>query len=118
VARFEGTAQLFDQAPLQSSARFAPLQNFKDFQLTLRTPDSALTRVNDVAAASGKFDFKAGSGYLVFRGECHRGVNQRLYKAPAARCGSLQLDARRARRGQGFFPLDLEKHGSAAAKGC
>jgi hypothetical protein len=73
VARFEGTAQLFDQAPLQSSARFAPLQNFEDFQLTLLTPDSALTRVNDVAAASGKFDFKAGSGYLVLEASATEG---------------------------------------------
>jgi hypothetical protein len=65
VARFEGTAQLFDHAPLESSASFDPLQNFDDFQLKLRTTDIDLTRLNDFAAAYGKFDFKAGSGDLV-----------------------------------------------------
>lgn len=65
VARFEGTAQLLDHAPLEASAVFDPFQNFEDFEFRVRATDIELPRLNDLANAYGKFDFKSGSGDLV-----------------------------------------------------
>lgn len=73
VARFEGTAQLLDHAPLESSARFDPLQDFQEFELKLRATDIDLTRLNDFSAAYGKFDFKAGRGDLVIEASAAEG---------------------------------------------
>ncbi|QMV61482.1 DUF748 domain-containing protein [Pseudomonas berkeleyensis] len=65
VARFEGTAQLLGHAPLEASAVFDPFHNFEDFEFRVRATDIQLTRLNDLANAYGKFDFKSGSGDLV-----------------------------------------------------
>lgn len=65
VARFEGTAQLLGHAPLEASAVFDPFHNFEDFEFRVRATDIELTRLNDLANAYGKFDFKRGSGDLV-----------------------------------------------------
>lgn len=65
VARFEGTAQLLGHAPLEASAVFDPFHNFEDFEFRARATDIQLTRLNDLANAYGKFDFKSGSGDLV-----------------------------------------------------
>jgi hypothetical protein len=73
VARFEGTANLFEHAPLESNASFDPLQNFEDFQLKLRVTDINLTRLNDFSSAYGGFDFKAGSGDLVIEARADEG---------------------------------------------
>ena len=73
VARFEGSAQLLDHAPLESSATFDPLRGFEDFQLKLRATDIELTQLNDFSAAYGKFDFKAGSGDLVLEASADDG---------------------------------------------
>ncbi|WP_212630293.1 DUF748 domain-containing protein [Pseudomonas sp. KB-10] len=65
VARFEGTAQLLDHAPLEATAVFDPFHNFEDFEFRVRATGIELTRLNDLANAYGKFDFKSGNGDLV-----------------------------------------------------
>lgn len=73
VARFEGRARLFDQAPLEAEATFDPFSNFEDFELRLRARDVELRRVNDFAAAYGKFDFNRGSGTVVIEARADKG---------------------------------------------
>jgi hypothetical protein len=73
VARFEGHAQLFGQAPLEVQASFDPFANFEDFELRLRASDVELRRVNDFAAAYGKFDFNQGHGTLVIEARADEG---------------------------------------------
>ncbi|AVO55124.1 DUF748 domain-containing protein [Ectopseudomonas mendocina] len=65
VARFEGTAQLLGHAPLEASAVFDPFHNFEDFEFRVRATNIQLPRLNDLANAYGKFDFKSGNGDLV-----------------------------------------------------
>ncbi|NVZ30245.1 DUF748 domain-containing protein [Pseudomonas gingeri] len=72
-ARFEGKAQLFGQAPLQTSATFDPLSNFEDFEFRLRATGIELRRVNDFASAYGKFDFNGGSGDVVIEAQARKG---------------------------------------------
>ncbi|KAF1071928.1 MAG: hypothetical protein GAK45_00378 [Pseudomonas citronellolis] len=73
VARFEGHAQLFGQAPLQVAATFDPFSNFEDFDLRLRASDIELRRLNDFAAAYGKFDFNQGQGTVVIEAHAQQG---------------------------------------------
>lgn len=65
VARFEGKARLLDHAPLEASAVFDPFHNFQDFEFRVRATGLELPRLNDLANAYGKFDFKSGNGDLV-----------------------------------------------------
>lgn len=65
VARFEGRARLLGHAPLEVEATFDPFKNFEDFQLRLRARDIDLPRLNDLARAYGRFDFRRGQGDLV-----------------------------------------------------
>jgi hypothetical protein len=65
VARFEGKAMLLDHAPMEATALFDPFKEFNDFEVRLRATDIDLPQLNDLAAAYGKFDFKAGHGDLV-----------------------------------------------------
>jgi hypothetical protein len=73
VARFEGRARLFDQAPLEVEASFDPFTQFEDFELRLRARDVELRRVNDFASAYGKFDFNRGNGTLVIEARANKG---------------------------------------------
>ncbi|MDN6859382.1 DUF748 domain-containing protein [Pseudomonas sp. CAN2814] len=73
VARFEGRAQLFGQAPVEVQAAFDPFDNFEDFELRLRASDIELRRVNDFASAYGKFDFNRGHGTLVIEARADKG---------------------------------------------
>ncbi|MBD9677783.1 DUF748 domain-containing protein [Pseudomonas sp. PDM18] len=73
VARFEGHARLFDQAPLEVEASFDPFTDFEDFQLRLRASEVELRRVNDFASAYGKFDFNRGHGTLVIEAKAVKG---------------------------------------------
>lgn len=75
VARFEGRAQLLGHAPLEVEATFDPFKNFEDFQLRLRARDIDLPRLNDLARAYGRFDFRRGQGDLVIEA---RADNARL----------------------------------------
>lgn len=72
-ARFEGHAQLFGQAPLETTATFDPFSNFEDFQFRLRTTGIELRKVNDFSSAYGKFDFNAGTGDVVIEATAKKG---------------------------------------------
>lgn len=72
-ARFEGKALLLGHAPLETTATFDPLSNFEDFEFRLRARDIELKRMNDFAAAYGKFDFNAGHGDVVIEAEANKG---------------------------------------------
>lgn len=65
VARFEGTAKFFNQAPIEATARFDPFTDWEDFDVSLRVTGLQLTKLNDFSNAYGKFDFEAGTGDLV-----------------------------------------------------
>lgn len=73
VARFEGQARLLGHAPLESRATFDPFKNFEDFDFKLRATGIELKRLNDFAAAYGKFDFNAGTGDLVIEAKADDG---------------------------------------------
>ncbi|WP_434705322.1 DUF748 domain-containing protein [Pseudomonas sp. Z1-12] len=68
-ARFEGKALVAEHAPLEMQATFDPLSDFEDFDFRLRARNIELKRLNDFAAAYGKFDFNAGHGDLVIEAE-------------------------------------------------
>jgi len=72
-ARLEGKALLLGHAPLETNATFDPLSDFQDFEFRLRVQDIELKRLNDFAAAYGKFDFNAGHGDLVIEAEANKG---------------------------------------------
>lgn len=73
VARFDGHARLFEQAPLEVQATFDPFTHFEDFDLRLRASDVELRRLNDFASAYGKFDFNQGHGTLVLEAHADKG---------------------------------------------
>jgi len=72
-ARFEGKALLLGHAPLETNATFDPLSNFEEFEFRLRVKDIELKRMNDFAAAYGKFDFNAGHGDVVIEAQANKG---------------------------------------------
>jgi len=65
TATFEGTGKLFNQAPIETTARFDPFTEWEDFEVNLRVTGVPLTQLNDFSRAYGKFDFAGGSGDLV-----------------------------------------------------
>ncbi len=69
VATFEGTAKLFNQAPMEARAHFDPFTDWENFQVSLRMTDLDLTKLNDFSNAYGSFDFAKGSGDLVLEVE-------------------------------------------------
>ncbi len=69
VATFEGTARLFEQSPIEATARFDPFTEWEDFELNLRVTDVDLTKLNDFSSAYGNFDFAKGTGDLVMEVE-------------------------------------------------
>ena len=71
-ARFEGKALLPGRAPLETQATFDPFSNFEDFEFRLRARDIELKRMNDFAAAYGKFDFNAGHGDVVIEAKADK----------------------------------------------
>ncbi|MBD8493699.1 DUF748 domain-containing protein [Pseudomonas syringae] len=72
-ARFEGKARLLESASLETHATFDPFRNFQDFDFRLRARGIELRRMNDFAAAYGKFDFNAGHGDLVIEAQAENG---------------------------------------------
>jgi hypothetical protein len=71
-ARFTAKAQLFGQAPLETTATFDPLSNFEDFEFRLRATGIELRRLNDFSSAYGKFDFNAGTGDIVIEADAKK----------------------------------------------
>lgn len=71
VATFEGTAKLFNQAPMEARASFDPFTDWEDFDLNLRVTDVDLTKLNDFSNAYGNFDFVKGTGDLVLEIEAN-----------------------------------------------
>ncbi len=54
-------------------ATFDPLSNFEEFDFRLQARNIELKRLNDFAAAYGKFDFNAGHGDLVIEAQADNG---------------------------------------------
>lgn len=73
VARFSGSGQLLDHAPVEAEAAFDPFKDFYDFDMRLRARDIDLPELNDLTGAYGKFDFKAGRGDLVIEASAEKG---------------------------------------------
>ena len=71
VATFEGTARLFDQAPMEARAQFDPFTDWEDFEVSLRMTGVDLTKLNDFSNAYGRFDFAKGTGDLVLEVEAN-----------------------------------------------
>ncbi|WP_019341638.1 DUF748 domain-containing protein [Stutzerimonas stutzeri] len=71
VARFEGNAKFFNQAPMEARAQFDPYTDWEDFQFSLRVTDVDLTKLNDFSNAYGSFDFADGTGDLVIEAEAN-----------------------------------------------
>lgn len=69
VASLNGTAKLFNQAPLEARATFDPLSDWENFELELRITGVQLTKLNEFSLAYGNFDFKEGTGDLVLEVE-------------------------------------------------
>lgn len=69
VAKLDGTAKLFNQAPLEARATFDPLSDWENFELELRVTGVRLIQLNDFSQAYGNFDFKEGTGDLVLEAE-------------------------------------------------
>ncbi len=65
TATFEGTGKLFNQAPIEATARFDPFTDWEDFEVNLRVTGVPLKQLNDLSRAYGKFDFAGGTGDLV-----------------------------------------------------
>lgn len=72
VARLEATARVLGQAPLETSARFDPFDEWRNFEWNLRITDIELHRLNAFSRAYGRFDFKAGRGDLVLEVEAEK----------------------------------------------
>lgn len=73
VARFEGTAKLLGNAPLETQASFDPFKDFEDFDLKLRVTDIELKQLNDFSGAYGNFDFNAGTADVVIEASANAG---------------------------------------------
>lgn len=69
VARLEAKAKVLGQAPLETSARFDPFDEWRDFEWRLRISGVELRRLNAFSRAYGRFDFNAGQGDLVLEVE-------------------------------------------------
>ncbi len=84
VASMHVSADILGQAPLESTARFDPLGDFRDFSFTLRVLRIRLTRLNDLARAYAGLDFASGHGDFVMelkaRGGELRGYAKPLFK--------------------------------------
>ncbi|HET7359550.1 MAG TPA: DUF748 domain-containing protein [Rhodanobacteraceae bacterium] len=65
VATLHATANILGQAPLETSARFDPLEKHGDFSFELRVLRIQLTRLNDLARAYANLDFSSGHGDFV-----------------------------------------------------
>ncbi|SDS39568.1 protein of unknown function [Halopseudomonas litoralis] len=63
-ASMDGTASFLGHAAVEAAAHFDPLGRVDNLDLQLRMLGLDLTRINDFAAAYGKFDFRAGEGDL------------------------------------------------------
>lgn len=83
-ARFEGKALLLGHAPLEANATFDPLSNFEEFEFRLRVKDIELKRMNDFAAAYGKFRLQCRPRRRGHRSPGQQGPAQGLHQAAAA----------------------------------
>jgi len=73
VASLDATAKVLGQAPLETSSRFDPFDEWRNFKFRLRVTDVDLRRLNDFSRAYGRFDFNAGRGDLVMEVESDDG---------------------------------------------
>ncbi len=73
VATLKATAKVLQDAPLETSASFDPLEQRGDFRIDLKIIGIQLTRLNDLARAYAKLDFAGGSGDFVLQLEAKEG---------------------------------------------
>jgi uncharacterized protein YhdP len=73
VAMLKATAKVLQDAPLETSASFDPLERRGDFRIDLKVTGIHLTRLNDLARAYAKLDFAGGSGDFVLQLEAKDG---------------------------------------------
>ncbi len=67
VARFEGHANILDQAPLETAASFDPFGEMEDFTFDLKVSDVELTKLNPLFQAYAKVDVASGHGDFVLQ---------------------------------------------------
>jgi hypothetical protein len=72
-ASLQANANIFEQAPLQISAKFDPLGQLDDFDLRLRITDIQLKQLNSFTRAYADFDFAAGQGDFVMELDAQQG---------------------------------------------
>jgi hypothetical protein len=73
VARFHATAQVLGKAPLETRARFDPLEDHGDFSFDLRVSHVDLTRANALARAYAGLDLASGEGDFTMQLEARDG---------------------------------------------
>lgn len=67
------TAQVLDQAPLETDINFDPLGSLEDFDLKLKISNIELKRLNEFLQAYAKLDVESGNGDFVMELEAHDG---------------------------------------------
>ncbi|MBF6623736.1 MAG: DUF748 domain-containing protein [Pseudomonas stutzeri] len=103
VASFEGTGKLFNQAPIEATARFDPFTEWEDFEVNLRITGVPLKQLNDFSRAYGKFDFAAGSGDLVLEVEATDSQLSGYIKPLLRNVEVFDLEQDIANEDKGFF---------------
>jgi hypothetical protein len=73
IAELHATAKVLGDAPLETAARFDPLERRGDFQYQLTVRDIKLVKANDLARAYSGLDFASGSGDFVMQLEARDG---------------------------------------------
>ncbi len=117
-ARFDGKALLLGHAPLETTATFDPLSDFQDFEFRLRAKNLELKRMNDFAAAYGKFDFNSGHGDLVIEAEANKGQLTGYIKPLLRDVDVFDWQQDVENKDKGIFFAPSGKHSSVAPRMC
>lgn len=73
VATLRASARILGKAPLQTAARFDPLERLGDFSFQLRVLGVDLVEANDLARAYAGLDFASGHGDFVMQLDARNG---------------------------------------------
>lgn len=102
-ASMEGTGSFLGHAPVELSAHFDPLGRVDNADLKLRMLGLDLTRINDFAAAYGKFDFQAGEGDLTMEVEVNEGRLEGYVKPLLRNVDVFDMEQDIENEDKGFF---------------